>query len=56
MHAGEFQMPKRKTPEEKPKDQFKRFLEAAEEREIENEEVERAFAQMASPTKKNPKQ
>jgi hypothetical protein len=44
-------MPKRKNPPEKPKDQFKRFLETAKEREVEEEGAERAFKQIAEKTK-----
>ncbi len=38
-------MPKRKTPEEKPKDQFKRFVEAAKEHEVDEsgKPLEEAF-------------
>ena len=45
-------MPKRKTPEEKPKDQFKRFVETAREHELDDEDsVDTAFRKLAK-TKK----
>lgn len=42
-------MPKRKTPEEKPKDQFKRFLEVARELKVDEsgDKVEREFGRLA---------
>lgn len=40
-------MPKRKKPPEKPKDQFKRFLETAKERDVDVKEAERAFSSVA---------
>lgn len=41
-------MPKRKTPEEKPQDQFKRFLETAKEREVSGDtDVDAAFRKLA---------
>lgn len=42
-------MPKRKRPEEKPQDQFKRFLEAAKDRDVAPAEAERAFKDIAKP-------
>lgn len=41
-------MPKRKNPPEKPKDQFKRFLETAKEQDVDVKEAERAFSSVAS--------
>lgn len=43
-------MPKRKTPELKPEEQFKRFAEAAKDKGVDTEAVEKAFAKIASPT------
>lgn len=42
-------MPKRKRPPEKPKDQFKRFLETAKEHEVEQsgKDAEKAFSSLA---------
>ncbi len=37
-------MPKRKTPEEKPEDQFKRFVKTAKEHEVSEAEAEKAFS------------
>lgn len=47
-------MPKRKNPPEKPKDQFKRFLETAKEREVDEgvEKIDKAFAALAKPKAK----
>jgi hypothetical protein len=36
-------MPKRKNPPEKPKDQFKRFLETAKEQQVNESDAEEAF-------------
>ena len=36
-------MPKKKTPDESPKDQFRRFVETAKEREVDKAKAERAF-------------
>jgi hypothetical protein len=40
-------MPKRKKPPEKPKDQFKRFLETAKEHEVDPKKSEGAFKDLA---------
>ena len=40
-------MPKRKRPEEKPKDQFKRFVETARAHGVEESEAEQAFTRLA---------
>jgi hypothetical protein len=47
-------MPKRKDPPLKPKEQFKRFLEAAREHEIDEsgKEFERAFKKVVPPKRK----
>lgn len=45
-------MPKRKKPPEKPKDQFKRFVEAAREREVDEAESRKIFAKLARGTPK----
>lgn len=44
-------MPKRKRPEEKPEDQFKRFVEAAKERGVDDKdgEVAKRFSALARP-------
>jgi hypothetical protein len=42
-------MPKRKTPELKPEEQFKRFQEAAEKLAIDKGEVERSFTRLSRP-------
>ena len=39
-------VPKRKTPEEKPEDQFKRFVETAEKIGVDDKEVDRAFRKL----------
>lgn len=45
-------MPKRKRPEEKPKDQFKRFLETAKEHEVDDDGVvDSAFRKLAKASK-----
>lgn len=41
-------MPKKKTPELDPKEQFKRFQEAAKEAGVDEAETERAFRDIAS--------
>lgn len=51
---GETTMPKKKTPDENPKDQFKRFVEAAKEREVDKERAEHVFKKVARP-KDDPK-
>jgi hypothetical protein len=47
-------MPKKKRPEEKPEEQFKRFQEAAKERGVEDsaKDVEKAFETLARARKK----
>ena len=45
-------MPKKKTPDENPKDQFKRFVEAAKEREVDKDKAEHAFREVAKPSKR----
>lgn len=47
-------MPKRKRPEEKPKDQFKKFVETAKELGVEEGEavVETAFTRLAASVKR----
>lgn len=42
-------MPKRKRPEEKPKEQFKRFMEAAKERDVDEKSAVRAFDKVVPP-------
>lgn len=42
-------MPKRKDPPEKPKDQFKRFLETAKEREVDQTVAEGRFSRLSVP-------
>lgn len=45
-------MPKRKTPELKPEEQFKRFVETAEELGVTNAaEIEKKFHQLSTPEK-----
>lgn len=41
-------MPKSKKPPEKPKDQFKRFLEVAREHEVDDKGLDEAFKALAS--------
>ena len=45
-------MPKKKTPDENPKVQFKRFLEAAREKSVDEDKAERAFKDVAKAPKK----
>lgn len=46
-------MPKKKRPDEKPEDQFKRFVEAAKKAEIEPDDADRVFRRLADqPPKK----
>jgi len=40
-------MPKRKRPEEKPEEQFKRFMETARQIGADDEQAEKAFAKLA---------
>jgi hypothetical protein len=47
-------MPKRKAPLEKPKDQFKRFVEVAKEREVDEAQTEEKFERLAN-LKRGPK-
>ena len=49
-------MPKRKTPEEKPEEQFKRFVETAKEHGVDKSEddVTRAFTDLARPPRRRP--
>lgn len=51
-------MPKRKRPEESPKEQFKRFIEAAEQIGVTEElvDVEKRFKALAEKPKKTPRQ
>lgn len=44
-------MPKKKTPDENPKEQFKRFVEAAKERGVDKEKAEHAFRAVSKKTK-----
>lgn len=45
-------MPKKKTPEENPKDQFKRFLEVAREHGVDDKDaVKEKFRRLAQPPK-----
>lgn len=44
-------MPKKKRPEEKPADQFKRFQEAAKQRGVDGEKADKAFGKLASDPK-----
>lgn len=44
-------MPKKKTPDENPKVQFKRFLEAAREKSVDEDKAERALKELARPKK-----
>jgi hypothetical protein len=50
-------MPKKKTPELKPKEQFKRFVETAKELGVDEtgKEFERAFRQLSDKRRKVPK-
>lgn len=41
-------MPKRKAPLEKPKDQFKRFVEAAKEKGVDQSSAEKSFTELAA--------
>lgn len=41
-------MPKRKTPVEKPEDQFERFKKAAEQVDVEPEKVDKMFRRLAA--------
>lgn len=41
-------MPKRKRPVEKPKDQFKRFVETAREHKVSDDDAKKAFAKVSS--------
>lgn len=45
-------MPKKKRPEEKPEEQFKRFKAAAKTAEVDTNEAERAFRNISDPAKK----
>lgn len=45
-------MPKKKTPELDPKEQFKRFKKVAEESEVSAKEAEKAFKRVARPEHK----
>lgn len=47
-------MPKKKTPTEKPKEQFKRFVETAKEVVVDERLAERAFGKLAN-NKQEPK-
>jgi hypothetical protein len=40
-------MPKKKTPEEKPEDQFKRFVNTAKEHGVDEKEAEREFKKLS---------
>lgn len=42
-------MPKRKTPEEKPADQFKRFQEVAKALDVDDSAAEKAFTSFSQP-------
>ena len=44
-------MPKKKTPDENPKEQFKRFVEAAKERGVDKDKAEHAFKKVAPKAK-----
>jgi hypothetical protein len=44
-------MPKRKRPEEKPQDQFKRFVETAKSKNVDSRDAESAFQKIARKTK-----
>lgn len=46
-------MPKKKTPDEKPADQFKRFVETAREHGVEENDGERAFKKLAGSTRES---
>lgn len=48
-------MPKRKKPPEKPEDQFKRFLGAAREREVDEAEAGKVFKKLARGMAAKPK-
>lgn len=45
-------MPKRKEPELDPKEQFKRFKEAAKQAEVDPDKAERTFRTLTKPTSK----
>ncbi len=44
-------MPKKKRPEEKPEEQFKRFVETANALDVESKDAEHAFKKIAAPTR-----
>lgn len=46
-------MPKKKTPDENPKDQFKRFLEVAREKDVDERKAEKALKEIARPKKRD---
>lgn len=49
-------MPKRKRPEEDPKEQFKRFIDTAKEHDVDDKKADEAFKRMSPETaKRRPK-